>query len=165
MGDLGSIPGLGRSPGGGNGNPLQYSCLEIAWPEEPGGLQSMGSQRVGHDRATKHSTVITHNKSYSCMEVPFIHYFNWPKWLPELSIIGVFKMKEQIQLCLVPHGSLFQVPNSWAQQRLCFWSFSFTPWHLCQVPITTLTNNTNTVVYGCSGWTSDMGLIQLQLGY
>ena len=28
MGDLGSIPGSGRSPGGGNGNPLQYSCLE-----------------------------------------------------------------------------------------------------------------------------------------
>ena len=26
--DTGSIPGLGRSPGGGNGNPLQYSCLE-----------------------------------------------------------------------------------------------------------------------------------------
>ena len=26
--DMGSIPGLGRSPGGGNGNPLQYSCLE-----------------------------------------------------------------------------------------------------------------------------------------
>ena len=28
VGDLGLIPGLGRSPGGGNGNPLQYSCLE-----------------------------------------------------------------------------------------------------------------------------------------
>ena len=28
MGDLGSIPGLGRSSGGGHGNPLQYSCLE-----------------------------------------------------------------------------------------------------------------------------------------
>ena len=28
-GDLGSIPGLGRSPGEGNGNPLQYYCLEI----------------------------------------------------------------------------------------------------------------------------------------
>ena len=26
--DVGSIPGLGRSPGGGHGNPLQYSCLE-----------------------------------------------------------------------------------------------------------------------------------------
>ena len=33
----------------GDGNPLQYSCLEIPWTEEPGGLQSMGSQRVGHD--------------------------------------------------------------------------------------------------------------------
>ena len=29
VGDLGSIPGSGRSPGGGHGNPLQYSCLEI----------------------------------------------------------------------------------------------------------------------------------------
>ena len=28
VGDLGSIPGLGRSPGEGHGNPLQYSCLE-----------------------------------------------------------------------------------------------------------------------------------------
>ena len=96
-GDLGLIPGLGRSPGEGNGNPLQYSCLEnpmdggawwatvhgvaksrtrlshftftfhfhawekevathssvLAWripgTGEPGGLQSMGSHRVGHD--------------------------------------------------------------------------------------------------------------------
>ena len=48
-GDLGSIPGLGRSPGEGNGNPLQYSCLENPMDEEHGGLQSMGSQRVGHD--------------------------------------------------------------------------------------------------------------------
>ena len=48
-GDLGSIPGLGRSPGGGNGNPLQYSCLENSRTEEPGRLQSMGSQRIVHD--------------------------------------------------------------------------------------------------------------------
>ena len=41
---LGSIPALGRSPGGGNGNPLQYSCLEIPWMKEPGRLQCMGSQ-------------------------------------------------------------------------------------------------------------------------
>ena len=32
-----SIPGSGRSPGGGNGNPLQYSCLEVPWTEEPEG--------------------------------------------------------------------------------------------------------------------------------
>ena len=47
-GDLGLIPGLGRS-GEENGYPLQYSCLGISWTEEPGSLQSMGSQRVGHD--------------------------------------------------------------------------------------------------------------------
>ena len=48
-GDLGSIPGLGRFPEEGNGNPLQYSCLENSMEEEPGRLQSMGLQRAGHD--------------------------------------------------------------------------------------------------------------------
>ena len=42
--DLGSIPGLGRSPGEGNGTPLQYSCLENHMDKA-----TMGSQRVGHD--------------------------------------------------------------------------------------------------------------------
>ena len=42
--DPGSVPSLGRYPGEGNGNPLQYSCLEIPWTEEPGGLQSTGLQ-------------------------------------------------------------------------------------------------------------------------
>ena len=46
---MGSITGSGRSPGGGHGNPLQYSCLENPWTEGAGGLQSTGSQRVGHD--------------------------------------------------------------------------------------------------------------------
>ena len=49
----GSIPGSGRSPGEGNGNPLQYSCLGNPMREEPGGLQSMVLQSVGHDLATK----------------------------------------------------------------------------------------------------------------
>ena len=35
--------------GEGNGNPLQCSCLENPRDEKPGGLQSMGSHRVGHD--------------------------------------------------------------------------------------------------------------------
>ena len=38
--------------GEGNGTPLQYSCLENPWTEEPGRLQSMGLLRVGHDWAT-----------------------------------------------------------------------------------------------------------------
>ena len=47
--DTGSIPGLGRSPRGGNGNPLQYSCLGNPIDRSLGGPQSMGSQRVKHD--------------------------------------------------------------------------------------------------------------------
>ena len=60
--DVGLIPGLGRSPGEGRGNPLQYSCLEnpgmndlllcykyLPWTDEPGGLWSTGSHRVRHD--------------------------------------------------------------------------------------------------------------------
>ena len=59
-GDAGLIPGWGTSPGEGNSNPLQYSCLEketavyssilawrFPWTEEPGGLQPMGSQKSG----------------------------------------------------------------------------------------------------------------------
>ena len=45
-GDTGSIPGSGRSPGGGNGNPLQYPAWKFPWTEGPGGLQSIGLQRV-----------------------------------------------------------------------------------------------------------------------
>ena len=48
-GDLGSIPGLGRSPGEGNGNPLQDSCLENSVDRGGLRLQSMGLQRVRHD--------------------------------------------------------------------------------------------------------------------
>ena len=47
--DTGSIPGSERSPGEKNGNPLQYSCQGKSIQEEPGGLQFMGLQRVGHD--------------------------------------------------------------------------------------------------------------------
>ena len=58
--DPGLILGLGRSPGEGNGNPLQYSCLEN--PRD-GGAWSMGSQRVGHDWATSLHFTSLHPKS------------------------------------------------------------------------------------------------------
>ena len=45
-GDAGLIPGLGRSPGEENGSILAW---EIPWTEEPGGVQSMGSQGIRHD--------------------------------------------------------------------------------------------------------------------
>ena len=46
-GNAGSIPGWGRSPGGGNGNPLQSSCLEN--PMDKGAWWAIRSQRVRHD--------------------------------------------------------------------------------------------------------------------
>ena len=47
-GDAGLIPGLGRSPGEGNDNPLQYSCWRISWTKEPQfiGLQRMDTTEV-----------------------------------------------------------------------------------------------------------------------
>ena len=70
--DTGSVPGLGRPPGGGHGNPLQYSCLENPpWTEEPGGLQPLWLQRVAHnwsDLANTHThthiNVYTHTHTY-----------------------------------------------------------------------------------------------------
>ena len=48
VGDLGSIPGSGRSPGEGNSN-LLFLAWRIPWMKELGGLQSTGLQRVGHN--------------------------------------------------------------------------------------------------------------------
>ena len=48
-GAVSSIPGSGRSPGGGHSNPLSILAWIIPWTEEPGGLQSVGLQRVRHD--------------------------------------------------------------------------------------------------------------------
>ena len=45
-GEPGSIPGSGRSPGEGNGNPLQYLAWKIPWTEEPGRLQSVEVQNI-----------------------------------------------------------------------------------------------------------------------
>ena len=79
------IASICRISGEGNGNPLQYSCLEKSmdrrWTEEPGRLQSMGSQRVRHDGATSlHSLSFTsyfitgegngNPLQYSCLENP-----------------------------------------------------------------------------------------------
>ena len=57
-GNLGAIPGSGRSPGEGNGSPLQYSCLENpmdrgAWRATVHGV----AHRFGHDRVTKTFTL------------------------------------------------------------------------------------------------------------
>ena len=56
VGDLGSIPGLGRSPGEGHGNPLQYSCLE-----NPHGHRSLaGYNPWGHKESDMTDRLNTH---------------------------------------------------------------------------------------------------------
>ena len=52
-GDAGLIPGSGGSPGEGNGTHFSILVWKIPWTEEPGGLQSTGLQRFGHDLVTK----------------------------------------------------------------------------------------------------------------
>ena len=58
--DLGLIPGFWRYPGGNNGNPLQYSCLENPHEQKS---QSIGLQRVRHDWS---DSELSTNKSVSC---------------------------------------------------------------------------------------------------
>ena len=52
-GDAGSIPELGRAPGEEMATHSSLPAWEVPWTEESGGLQSMGSPRVGHNWATK----------------------------------------------------------------------------------------------------------------
>ena len=56
VGDLSSIPGLGWSPEEGMATHSSILAWRIPWTEEPGGLQSMESHRVGHNWVTRHST-------------------------------------------------------------------------------------------------------------
>ena len=56
-GDKGSIPGSGRSPGGGNGNPLPYSCLGNFMDRRVWRATVNGAQRVRHDLATKQAHI------------------------------------------------------------------------------------------------------------
>jgi len=53
---MGLIPGMGRSPGGGNGNPLQYSCMGKHPDRGAWRATVHRTQRVGHDLATKRTS-------------------------------------------------------------------------------------------------------------
>ena len=62
--DTGSIPGLGRSPEEGNGNPLQYSCLGTSMDRGAWWATIHGVTRVGHDLVTKHTHTHTHTHTH-----------------------------------------------------------------------------------------------------
>ena len=56
--DIGSIPGRGRSPGRGNGNPLQYSCLKNLVDRGAGWATVHGLQKVEHDQVRMHASLV-----------------------------------------------------------------------------------------------------------
>ena len=71
--------------GEGNGNPLQYSCLENLRDGEPGGLPSMGSHRVGHDWSDLAASIQSHifmMKIWACIGLtifrgPILSTWKW----------------------------------------------------------------------------------------
>ena len=66
VGDTSSIPGTGRSPGGGNGNPLPYSCLEN--PTDRGSWQAT-VQRVAESDTTERLSMHAHTHKYKGVAV------------------------------------------------------------------------------------------------
>ena len=58
IGDAALVPGSGRSPGGGSGNPLQYLAWRIPWTGEPGGLQPEGRAGFDTTEMTEHTLFI-----------------------------------------------------------------------------------------------------------
>ena len=93
-GDKSSVPGSGRSPVVGNGNSLQYSCLDNLMDREPGEqtgepgrLESMGSQRVRHDWACTHEHAHAHTHTHTHTHKSFIdHYRTKTSWSASISI-------------------------------------------------------------------------------
>ena len=75
MGDLGSIPGLGRSPGKGNGNPIQYSCLENAMDRRAYGVAESWTW-LSNWATNTYTLYISITKLFIYLKYKFI-YFNW----------------------------------------------------------------------------------------
>ena len=75
-GDQGLIPGLGRYPGNGNGNPLQYSCLENPMDRGAWQVTAYGVARIRHDLVTKPLCV-----AVSKIFKKFCLWFIWLHWV------------------------------------------------------------------------------------
>ena len=99
-GDQGSIPGSGRSPGERNGNPLCTLAWRIPWREEPGRLQSMGLQGVGHDMTE---------------ELHF--YFHFHGHLPSIST----RIKSRAPAAADFQHPLKRVQGGEQKQAVCVW--------------------------------------------
>ena len=99
-----------RSPGVGNGNPLQYSCLKISQTEVPGRLQSVGLQRVRHDWVTKQQQQISNLPFILMSSIPLYEYTSACLFILQLRGIWV-----------VPAWSSYEL--SQYKQRIMFFFF------------------------------------------
>ena len=112
VGDLGLISGLRRSPGEGNGYPLQYSCLENSRDRGPSGLQFMDLQRVRDDWATN-NFIFNHN--FHCSFSVFRHLW----WFHLFdSVNGIKWMSVYTLLCLHKCTYPEYIPND----RICIFT-------------------------------------------
>ena len=74
VGDLGLIPGLGGPSGGGNGHPLQYSCLEIPMDRGAWWATAHGVARVRCDLGTKPPSPLKHHLHCYSLECRLFHF-------------------------------------------------------------------------------------------
>ena len=120
MGDLGSIPGLGRSPGGGHGSPLQYSCLE-----NPHGQRSVVGWSCGCKESDMTEQLSTHSiKPTDCLLCYILA--SSLSWKESEEIVS-FKSKHSeiawLWVCFVKAGFWFELSLSFFWLKVS-WSYS-----------------------------------------
>ena len=94
---MGSVPESRRSPGDGNGKPLQFSCLGSPMDREA--WQSMGSQRVGHDLETKQQQFINTYIDLKFWILCQLSYKGSPHIFKMLDALRDFRERNFIYLC------------------------------------------------------------------
>ena len=114
-------PCMGRSPGGGHGNPLLYSCLENLMDRGAWRAVVLGSHRVGHDRSYLASSRHEHPKCTECYTsvvfLSFFFFFNSYSFKRSLGLPWWLSGKESICQCR-RHGFdplSGKIPHAWEQ--------------------------------------------------
>ena len=101
-----SIPGSGKSPGSGLSSPLQYSCLGNPWTEEPGRLQSIGSQRVGRNWSDLALTAARTGFCGLCQRTP-VDPCTHPCWDREAIAVTIVVLHQDLFLTLLPRSWVY----------------------------------------------------------
>ena len=101
---MGLIHGRGRFPAVGYDYPLQYSCLEKTWTEEPGGLQSLGLQRVGHDWSdlARNRYMFSLNFNFIVRHISWWFIFPFPYISFHFDFLEILLLLSFPQECILP---------------------------------------------------------------